>query len=122
MYLIPTIQEFSLPLSNFHFLIKSRHIGNTEESFPLNQGFHEFFGANANHFGPHDNVSAPNVEVYRDYKMVGRYFEREFDINLQTGESNLTRFWTNVSSIILLNDCRKLFNCGAGKLVLKALF
>ncbi|KAJ8040863.1 N-acetylgalactosamine-6-sulfatase [Holothuria leucospilota] len=90
-----TIAEILAKLGYRNKIIGKWHIGNTEESFPLNQGFHEFFGANANHFGPHDNVNAPNVEVYRDNKMVGRYFEREFDINLQTGESNLTRFWTN---------------------------
>ncbi|XP_071835298.1 N-acetylgalactosamine-6-sulfatase-like [Apostichopus japonicus] len=70
------------------------HIGNTEESHPMNQGFHEFFGSNGNHLGPHDNINTPNVEVFRDRDMVGRYFEREFFMNLETGESNLTRLWT----------------------------
>ncbi|KAJ8030978.1 N-acetylgalactosamine-6-sulfatase [Holothuria leucospilota] len=89
-----TFAEIIAKLGYRNKVIGKWHLGNTEESFPLKQGFHEFFGSNANHFGPFDNINFPNVEVYRDDKMVGRYFEGEYFMNLTTGESNLTRLWS----------------------------
>ncbi|RUS71764.1 hypothetical protein EGW08_020478, partial [Elysia chlorotica] len=58
---------------------------------PHNHGFDEFFGAPNCHFGPYNNKNTPNVPVYKDANMVGRYYEGDFNIDRQTGESNLTQ-------------------------------
>ncbi|KAJ8050689.1 N-acetylgalactosamine-6-sulfatase [Holothuria leucospilota] len=90
-----TIAEALAKLGYRNKVIGKWHVGNNKESFPLNQGFHEFFGSNHNRMGPYNNESYfPHPEVYRDDKMVGRYFEREFFMDLGTRESNITRMWT----------------------------
>ena len=50
-----------------------RHLGQQPQYLPLKHGFHEWFGAPNCHFGPFDDVSMPNIPVYRDEYMIGRY-------------------------------------------------
>jgi len=38
----------------------------------------------------------PNIPVYRNDKMVGRYYEGAYNIDRATGESNLTLFYITV--------------------------
>ncbi|XP_004600862.3 N-acetylgalactosamine-6-sulfatase isoform X3 [Sorex araneus] len=68
------------------------HLGHRPRFHPLRHGFDEWFGSPNCHFGPYDNRARPNLPVYRDWEMVGRFYE-EFPINLETGESNLTQIY-----------------------------
>jgi len=56
------------------------HLGHQEQYLPLNHGFDEWFGAPNCHFGPFDDVKTPNIPVFRDDKMIGRYYEGIFSI------------------------------------------
>ncbi|EEC00298.1 protein kinase pkn/prk1, effector, putative, partial [Ixodes scapularis] len=69
------------------------HLGHQEQFLPLRHGFHEWFGSPNCHPGPYDNVERPNIAVFRDSYMVGRYYE-DFDIDLGTRTSNLTLQFT----------------------------
>lgn len=71
-------------------------MGHQPQFLPLKHGFDEWFGAPNCHFGPYDNKNTPNIPVYRDDKMVGRYYEGSFNINRATRESNLTIFYIQV--------------------------
>ncbi|NP_001180574.1 N-acetylgalactosamine-6-sulfatase isoform 2 precursor [Mus musculus] len=69
------------------------HLGHRPQFHPLKHGFDEWFGSPNCHFGPYDNKAKPNIPVYRDWEMVGRFYE-EFPINRKTGEANLTQLYT----------------------------
>ncbi|XP_078367421.1 N-acetylgalactosamine-6-sulfatase-like [Oculina patagonica] len=69
------------------------HLGHQPQFLPLKHGFDEWFGAPNCHFGPYDNVKTPNIPVYKDDVMVGRYYQ-QFAISRKTGESNLTQIYT----------------------------
>ncbi|CAH1779358.1 unnamed protein product [Owenia fusiformis] len=75
-------------------LVGKWHLGHQSQFHPLKHGFHEWFGAPNCHFGPYNNRDTPNIPVYKNENMVGRYYE-EFNINRQTGESNLTILYKN---------------------------
>ncbi|XP_030313405.1 N-acetylgalactosamine-6-sulfatase isoform X3 [Calypte anna] len=68
------------------------HLGHRPHFHPLKHGFDEWFGSPNCHFGPFDNRALPNIPVYRDWEMIGRYYE-DFKIDLKTGESNLTQLY-----------------------------
>ncbi|KAF6288102.1 galactosamine (N-acetyl)-6-sulfatase [Rhinolophus ferrumequinum] len=68
------------------------HLGHRPQFHPLKHGFDEWFGSPNCHFGPYDNRARPNIPVYRDWEMVGRFYE-EFPINQKTGEANLTQIY-----------------------------
>ncbi|XP_069918008.1 N-acetylgalactosamine-6-sulfatase isoform X1 [Oryctolagus cuniculus] len=68
------------------------HLGHRPQFHPLKHGFDEWFGSPNCHFGPYDNRARPNIPVYRDWEMVGRFYE-EFPIDLKTGEANLTQIY-----------------------------
>uniref|UniRef100_A0A3Q2XF01 N-acetylgalactosamine-6-sulfatase n=1 Tax=Hippocampus comes TaxID=109280 RepID=A0A3Q2XF01_HIPCM len=68
------------------------HLGHRAQYLPLKNGFDEWFGAPNCHFGPYNNSGRPNIPVYHNSEMVGRYYE-EFSINRKTGESNLTQIY-----------------------------
>lgn len=70
-------------------IIGKWHLGHRDQYHPLKHGFDEFFGSPNCHIGPYDDISTPNVAVFRDQFMIGRYYE-EFKI-LHTGESNMTK-------------------------------
>ncbi|GFO30087.1 N-acetylgalactosamine-6-sulfatase [Plakobranchus ocellatus] len=69
------------------------HLGQQEQYLPHNHGFDEYFGSTNCHFGPYDNKHTPNMPVYKDANMVGRYYEGPYNINKRTGESNLTQIF-----------------------------
>uniref|UniRef100_UPI0037E8D7A6 N-acetylgalactosamine-6-sulfatase n=1 Tax=Semicossyphus pulcher TaxID=241346 RepID=UPI0037E8D7A6 len=69
------------------------HLGHRPQYLPLEKGFDEWFGAPNCHFGPYNDRSEPNIPVYNNSEMVGRYYE-EFSIDKKTGESNLTQLYT----------------------------
>ncbi|KAH3774838.1 hypothetical protein DPMN_176231 [Dreissena polymorpha] len=50
-----------------------RHLGQQRQYHPLKHGFHEWFGSPNCHFGPYDNKVTPNIPVYKDAEMAGRY-------------------------------------------------
>lgn len=68
------------------------HLGHRPQYLPLQHGFDEWFGAPDCHFGPYNSSYRPNIPVYNNSQMVGRYYE-EFVINKKTGESNLTQLY-----------------------------
>lgn len=68
------------------------HLGHRTQHLPLNHGFDEWFGAPNCHFGPYNDSFRPNIPVYNNSEMKGRYYE-EFEINVKTGESNLTQIY-----------------------------
>ncbi|XP_071172912.1 N-acetylgalactosamine-6-sulfatase-like [Mytilus edulis] len=75
-------------------LIGKWHLGHRPKYHPLKHGFDEWFGAPNCHFGPYDDIDTPNIPVYKDAEMAGRYYE-EFAIDKKTGESNLTKMYLN---------------------------
>ncbi|XP_068941655.1 N-acetylgalactosamine-6-sulfatase isoform X2 [Petaurus breviceps papuanus] len=68
------------------------HLGHRPQFHPLKHGFDEWFGSPNCHFGPYDNKTRPNIPLYRNWQMVGRFYE-DFPINLKTGEANLTQIY-----------------------------
>ncbi|GFS03735.1 N-acetylgalactosamine-6-sulfatase [Elysia marginata] len=74
-------------------IIGKWHLGQQPQYLPLKHGFDEFFGAPNCHFGPYNNKNTPNIPVYKDANMAGRYYEGEFNIDHTTGESNLTQYF-----------------------------
>ncbi|XP_064599752.1 N-acetylgalactosamine-6-sulfatase-like [Liolophura sinensis] len=73
-------------------IIGKWHLGHRPQYHPLKHGFDEWFGAPNCHFGPYNDKNTPNIPVYRDAEMAGRYYE-EFQIDQKTGESNLTQMY-----------------------------
>ncbi|XP_005101429.1 N-acetylgalactosamine-6-sulfatase [Aplysia californica] len=73
-------------------IIGKWHLGQQPQYHPLKHGFDEWFGAPNCHFGPFDDKKTPNIPVYKDADMVGRYYE-DFLIDRKTGESNLTQIY-----------------------------
>uniref|UniRef100_A0A8D0GMW7 N-acetylgalactosamine-6-sulfatase n=1 Tax=Sphenodon punctatus TaxID=8508 RepID=A0A8D0GMW7_SPHPU len=73
-------------------IIGKWHLGHRPQFHPLKHGFDEWFGSPNCHFGPYDNKAVPNIPVYRDWEMIGRYYE-DFKIDRKTGESNLTQIY-----------------------------
>uniref|UniRef100_A0A8C2YVZ4 N-acetylgalactosamine-6-sulfatase n=1 Tax=Cyclopterus lumpus TaxID=8103 RepID=A0A8C2YVZ4_CYCLU len=68
------------------------HLGHRPQYLPLEKGFDEWFGAPDCHFGPYNSSTRPNIPVYNNSEMIGRYYE-EFEIDKKTGESNLTQMY-----------------------------
>uniref|UniRef100_A0A8C1L688 N-acetylgalactosamine-6-sulfatase n=1 Tax=Cyprinus carpio TaxID=7962 RepID=A0A8C1L688_CYPCA len=73
-------------------IIGKWHLGHRSQYLPLKHGFDEWFGSPNCHFGPYNNSVRPNIPVYNNSEMTGRYYE-EFEINVKTGESNLTQIY-----------------------------
>uniref|UniRef100_A0A8C1V2R5 N-acetylgalactosamine-6-sulfatase n=2 Tax=Cyprinus carpio TaxID=7962 RepID=A0A8C1V2R5_CYPCA len=73
-------------------IIGKWHLGHRTQYLPLKHGFDEWFGSPNCHFGPYNNSVCPNIPVYNNSEMKGRYYE-EFEINVKTGESNLTQIY-----------------------------
>ncbi|XP_036951516.1 N-acetylgalactosamine-6-sulfatase [Acanthopagrus latus] len=68
------------------------HLGHRPQYLPLKKGFDQWFGSPNCHFGPYNNSFRPNIPVYKNGEMVGRFYE-EFKIDRKTGESNLTQIY-----------------------------
>uniref|UniRef100_A0A665XC25 N-acetylgalactosamine-6-sulfatase n=1 Tax=Echeneis naucrates TaxID=173247 RepID=A0A665XC25_ECHNA len=68
------------------------HLGHRPQYLPLENGFDEWFGAPNCHFGPYNSSIRPNIPVYNNSEMLGRYYE-EFKIDIRSGESNLTQIY-----------------------------
>lgn len=86
-------------------IIGKWHLGHQSQFLPLKHGFDEFFGSTNCHFGPYDDKTTPNIPVYRDDKMIGRYFE-DFMINEKTGESNLTQIYIKEALDFIENETK----------------
>lgn len=63
----------SVELPEVPWVTVSRHLGHRPQFHPLKHGFDEWFGSPNCHFGPYDDKARPNIPVYRDQEMVGRY-------------------------------------------------
>ncbi|XP_060066179.1 N-acetylgalactosamine-6-sulfatase-like [Ylistrum balloti] len=66
------------------------HLGQQPQYHPLKHGFDEWFGSPNCHFGPYNDIGTPNIPVYRDALMAGRYYE---DFKIDHGLSNLTMLY-----------------------------
>ncbi|GAB1599404.1 N-acetylgalactosamine-6-sulfatase-like [Argonauta hians] len=87
-------------------IIGKWHLGHQEKFHPLRHGFQEWFGSPNCHFGPYDNKVNPNIPVYRNWTMTGRYYE-DFKINRQTGESNLTQMYIKEAEDFIESQAKK---------------
>lgn len=67
------------------------HLGHRAQYLPLRHGFDEWFGAPNCHYR-YDNKFIPNIPVYRDDHMTGRYYE-DYEIDDKQGLSNLTEIY-----------------------------
>ena len=54
-------------------LRRCRHLGQQPQYLPLKHGFDEWFGSPNCHFGPYNNVNTPNIPVYKNANMAGRW-------------------------------------------------
>ncbi|GIY34125.1 n-acetylgalactosamine-6-sulfatase [Caerostris extrusa] len=81
------------------------HLGHQFKYLPLQHGFDEWFGSANCHFGPYDGKSTPDIPVFRNNEMVGRYFQ-DFKINKNTGESNYTELLIT-EAVNFIKDARK---------------
>lgn len=81
------------------------HLGHQRQYLPLSHGFDEWFGSANCHFGPYDNVNTPNIPVYRDDHMIGRFFE-DYMIT-KSGESNLTVLYTQEAIDFIEKQAKK---------------
>ncbi|CAN7992405.1 unnamed protein product [Ixodes hexagonus] len=84
------IPELLSSIGYQNMIIGKWHLGHQEQYLPLKHGFHEWFGSPNCHPGPYDNVHRPNIPVFRDNAMIGRYYE-DFQIDLKTRTSNFTK-------------------------------
>lgn len=73
-------------------LVGKWHLGHRDRYLPTRHGFDEWFGAPNCHFGPYDDKSEPNIPVYNNTDMVGRYYE-EFSIDRKNYLSNMTKIY-----------------------------
>lgn len=71
-------------------LVGKWHLGHREQYLPLKHGFDEWFGSPNCHFGPYDDKSTPNIPVYQNDEMQGRYYEK-FAIDREKALSNVTQ-------------------------------
>ncbi|XP_016076553.1 PREDICTED: N-acetylgalactosamine-6-sulfatase isoform X3 [Miniopterus natalensis] len=62
------------------------HLGHRPQFHPLKHGFDEWFGSPNCHFGPYDNRDRPNIPVYRDWEMIGRYGDAVREIDDSVGK------------------------------------
>ena len=53
-------------------ICQPRHLGQQTQYHPLKHGFQEWFGSPNCHFGPYNDVTTPNIPVYRNASMAGR--------------------------------------------------
>ncbi|XP_008291070.1 N-acetylgalactosamine-6-sulfatase [Stegastes partitus] len=83
------------------------HLGHRPKYLPLKNGFDEWFGAPNCHFGPYNSSIRPNIPVYNNSEMLGRYYE-EFKINRKTGESNLTQIYLMEGLDFILRQTKAL--------------
>lgn len=74
-------------------IIGKWHLGHRSPHLPLERGFDYYFGSPNCHFGPFDDEHTPNLPVFQNASMIGRYYE-QFLIDKKTGESNMTRLFT----------------------------
>uniref|UniRef100_A0A0B6ZYD5 N-acetylgalactosamine-6-sulfatase n=1 Tax=Arion vulgaris TaxID=1028688 RepID=A0A0B6ZYD5_9EUPU len=87
-------------------IIGKWHLGQQSQYHPLKHGFNEWFGSPNCHFGPYDDKTTPNIPIYKDADMVGRYFE-DFVINITTGESNLTQMYIQEATSFIEEQAQK---------------
>ena len=68
------------------------HLGHRPQYLPLRHGFHRWLGAPNCHFQYGVKWRpGPNIPVYEDGEMVGRYYEGDFGIDIKSGRSNFTK-------------------------------
>ncbi|KAG0698748.1 N-acetylgalactosamine-6-sulfatase [Chionoecetes opilio] len=77
-------------------LVGKWHLGHQPQYLPLKHGFDFWFGAPNCHFGPYADLLTPNIPVFLNDSMVGRYYE-DFHIDKNNGVSNMTQLFTDAA-------------------------
>ncbi|KAI0229213.1 N-acetylgalactosamine-6-sulfatase [Lamellibrachia satsuma] len=80
------------------------HLGHQAEYLPLQHGFHEWFGAPNCHY-KYDDKIMPNIPVYRNHLMTGRYYD-DYKIDHKTGIANLTQMYIQEALVFLERQTR----------------
>ena len=70
-------------------LVGKWHLGHREQYLPRKHGFDYWFGAPNCHFGPYDDKHTPNIPVFENDEMIGRYYE-EIPIDRNDARANFT--------------------------------
>ena len=86
------ISEFLKDNGYFTGIVGKWHLGHQDQFLPLKHGFDYYWGAPNCHFKG-DDVHTPNIPVYHNDKMVGRYY-KDFPIDTSEAISNLTQILT----------------------------
>lgn len=81
-----------------HVVCHYRHLGHRPQYLPLEKGFDEWFGAPNCHFGPYNNSFRPNIPVYKNREMVGRYYHTLHSDIHNSRQSMRLRIYKNLLS------------------------
>ncbi|KAG7163107.1 N-acetylgalactosamine-6-sulfatase-like [Homarus americanus] len=87
-------------------LIGKWHLGHRTPYLPLERGFDYWFGSPNCHFGPYSDVTTPNIPVFRNASMIGRYY-KDFAIDRATGVSNMTKMFTEEAVAFIQRQARE---------------
>ncbi|MPC34485.1 N-acetylgalactosamine-6-sulfatase [Portunus trituberculatus] len=77
-------------------LVGKWHLGHQSQYLPRKHGFDFWFGSPNCHFGPYVDLVTPNIPVFLNDNMVGRYYD-DFHIDRQHGISNMTQLYTDAA-------------------------
>nr|KAG5712981.1 hypothetical protein BaRGS_021775 [Batillaria attramentaria] len=72
-------------------------------------GFDEWFGAPNCHFGPFDDKTQPNIPVFRDADMIGRYGDAVQELDYGVGQ-----ILQKVNELGIANDTLVIFSSDNG--------
>ena len=95
------ISKFLKDNGYFTGIVGKRHLGHHDQFLPLKHEFDYFWGAPNCHF-PGDDINKPNIPVYHNDKMVGRY-SKDFPIDKPKGLSNFTLILT-IKAVDFIED------------------
>lgn len=87
-------------------IIGKWHLGHQPQFLPLKHGFDYWFGSPNCHFGPYNDVTTPNIPVFLNESMLGRYFE-DFHMDRAEGVSNMTRLYTDAAVQFIEREAKK---------------
>jgi len=97
------------------FCILIRHLGHQSQYLPLKHGFDEWFGAPNCHFGPFDDRATPNIPVYKDGLMIGRFIDFNF-IHIYRDLSSVILLYFRSIVCFTVSSIRQHIRCGTDRL------
>ncbi|CAG0896191.1 unnamed protein product [Cyprideis torosa] len=88
------------------------HLGHRPQFLPLRHGFDSWFGSPNCHLGPYDNRTLPNIPVFKDDRMVGRFWQPgEFDFSRPPSEEG-QRLWLSNYTLRLVEEALEFVTRG----------